>query len=255
MKSLAFAGLLAIAFGATSFIHSATAAQPSPQTAAVVSKNHSIDYKTMTPQKLTVATGDTISIDVQFKGNPGLFDPSRLPQAVSTDGKVGVVLEMRQGGPRRKTPDILEAWQLTAVRPGTAEIRFIDFNGKNVATVNVTVVAGNPQQVQHKSGVEGVAFHHPVFGNRPTHPVPAQPQSGAVIIARDAKSKKEIARTTADKDGKFQLALPAGKYILESGLGTHWVYTQKVKVVSGHWSKVRAEFTYNGPPIPRTGKK
>ena len=46
-------------------------------------------------------------------------------------------------------------------------------------------------------------------------PAAQQPYSEYPLIVRSSDGKKEIAHVTADKDGNYRLALPAGDYMLD----------------------------------------
>lgn len=90
------------------------------------------------PANLDVAAKDYITVEVQFKGDPGLFDPLYTPRVVTTDGQKDDVLESISGV-RRKDANTIEAWRFKALRKGTAEIQFVSPDGKVKGSVKVTV--------------------------------------------------------------------------------------------------------------------
>lgn len=105
-----------------------------------------------------------------------------------------------------------------------------------------------------KSGVEGTALQYPVFGNQPTFKVKPSPVVGVDMVVTDAKSGKEVGRVKTDKDGKFQLDLPAGDYKISASNGKHWNYSDTFKVNPNERVKLKmVHFRYNGPPIPSAG--
>ena len=122
------------------------------------------------------------------------------------------------------------------------------------AVGNVTAAAPAPPAASPAvtSGVDGRAIQYPVFGNAPTFPVPPSYPAGVEIIAKDAKSGKEVARAKTDKDGNFKLDLPAGKYLLEGSNGKHFKYSENVTVQQDARLKLTpgAVFRYVGPPRP-----
>jgi hypothetical protein len=74
-------------------------------------------------------------------------------------------------------------------------------------------VAGHPQ-ARANSGIEGVALVGPIqpverLGVPDTKPLP-----GAVILIETADGGKEVARAVADQNGKFDIRLAPGSYLL-----------------------------------------
>lgn len=70
-------------------------------------------------------------------------------------------------------------------------------------------------------------------GNAATLPVESYPEYPLIILKADGK--KEVARVTADKDGKYQVVLPPGDYVLDvqgRGRGHVRAKPQPFKVVS-----------------------
>ena len=88
---------------------------------------------------LEVTISDTITVEVRFKGDAGLFDPFLTPQVVTSDKQKGNVLEALRTPVRRKDANTIEAWKFKALRKGTADIRFVDPAGKIRGTVKITV--------------------------------------------------------------------------------------------------------------------
>ncbi len=116
--------------------------------------------------------------------------------------------------------------------------------------------AAAPAAQPVKSGVEGKALRFPVFGNAPTFKVPPTPVVGVEMVVKDAKTGKEVGRTKTDKEGKFQVDLPAGDYKIEAKDGKHWEYSESFKVKANERVKLRfVHFRYIGPPIPSAGPR
>ena len=70
-----------------------------------------------------------------------------------------------------------------------------------------------PLPPQVRSGVAGVALVGPISSVTPLGLLSVKPLPGAVITFQDANGV-EVARTVADANGKFQIALKPGKYLL-----------------------------------------
>lgn len=105
---------------------------------------------------------------------------------------------------------MIYAWRTTRV--GEGELRVVLDKAGTIHKIKVIVTPLPPQ-----SGVKGQVTEGPLMGNPPKFPgVKSQNYRtvpGATVIAED-KDGKEVARTTSDKDGNFQLALPPGVYRL-----------------------------------------
>jgi hypothetical protein len=106
-----------------------------------------IEFKAPFPKSIDLAPGDSIVFFAHFKGDPGLYDPAISgPFAKTTDKKTGDVLKTETGVKRLDANDI-QVRRFTAERAGEAQLAVIDFNGKNVATIQVTVTAPAPAKV------------------------------------------------------------------------------------------------------------
>jgi hypothetical protein len=115
-----------------------TVAAPSTPTGKV------LEYKDLKGNhNVSVKDGDAISVQMEWKRDPGLFcPPEGWSFAIkSTDGKTGSVIEGDTSLHARPAgKDKLEVLRWKAVRPGTAQITITNLNNnKVITTITVTV--------------------------------------------------------------------------------------------------------------------
>jgi hypothetical protein len=86
---------------------------------------------------------------------------------------------------------------------------------------------GNPCVARARSGIEGTVDRGPVQPvARPGQPDTA-PMGNTEIVVKDEKGK-EVARTKTDKNGRYEVELPAGKYT---------VVGPRNGIMPGNWKK------------------
>ncbi len=133
--------------------------------------------------------------------------------------------------------------ETTIITPGGASRNGTRPSSKTT-TRKIEVVA-SAKVAATTSGIEGNAIAEPTQpGGRPGHrAVPL-----AIIIVKDAATGKEVARTTADAKGKFELPLKPGTYVIEpvdpaaKGAIYPRASKQTVTVTANQWLKVTARF-------------
>ncbi len=163
----------------------------------------------------------------------------------TVDGGAGDVLSWSVAGV--KPPDgFRDAGGYKAARQGAAEVS-VAAKGANITKLTVIVKDSGA-----KSGVWGEVRIGPLFGNPPN--IPGKPVRnskevpGAVIVAKDKATGKEVARTKSDKDGRYSLALPPGTYVvtpvfpgkLQGGLPIS--ESSEVEVKKDKWSERTLSF-------------
>jgi hypothetical protein len=96
------------------------------------------------------------------------------------------------------------------------------------------------------SGIEGVVLLSPTCPGpeRPDRPCPETPYQGSLVIKR-VSGEKEIARTETDKNGRFRVALPPGRYVIVNAPGPVYprIYSQAIVVRRGRFTiaKIHAD--------------
>lgn len=131
-------------------------------------------------------------------------------------------------------------------RQGAAEVH-VQARGNKRDSLTVIV-----KDSSAPAGSWGRVTRSPLFGNPPN--VPGQPVRnwaavpGATIVARDAATGKEVARTKTDSEGNYLLALPPGKYVIAPVYpgptpgGLPRAISSQVEVVKGSWDNEDLRF-------------